>query len=156
MPIFGERERMLAAEAGRMMESAGQRLNEAQPGPSLPFGRRAIESIAALESGIEKMLQTGKGGRGGRKKGGRGMARRMPMPFSPQGEDGAGEGDEGGERDWDGRGGRGVATEKVEIPDPSLHRVPKEIREDVMKAMQGGAPAAYRSSVRRYYERIAK
>ena len=54
------------------------------------------------------------------------------------------------------RGRGGYAQEDVVVPDESAHRAPEAFREQVMRALEGGLPEAYRRWNEQYYEELVK
>ncbi|MEW6356648.1 MAG: DUF4175 family protein [Planctomycetota bacterium] len=48
----------------------------------------------------------------------------------------------------------GARTEKVKLPSPEDYKVPKEFREEILKAMQGSAPEQYRKLNEDYYKKL--
>ena len=57
------------------------------------------------------------------------------------------------------RGGTGsgmIGRQKVKIPGPGDHKPPRELRQDILKAMKDGVPRSYREQVRRYYEELVR
>ncbi|HVO30529.1 MAG TPA: hypothetical protein VMV18_07325, partial [bacterium] len=60
----------------------------------------------------------------------------------------------GQQKGWDGM--RGFSNDKVEIPDGSQFRVPKEFREDILEAMKKPSPDGYKQMNQEYYERLIK
>lgn len=53
-------------------------------------------------------------------------------------------------------GGRRMREEDVKIPDPSAHKAPKALRQDILDAMKEKFPHQYKERVHRYYEKLAK
>ncbi|HEV8325273.1 MAG TPA: DUF4175 family protein [Myxococcota bacterium] len=53
-------------------------------------------------------------------------------------------------------GGGVDSHEKVAIPGGEDHKGPKELREDILKAMKEESPERYRALVKRYYEELVK
>ncbi len=62
-----------------------------------------------------------------------------------------------GRRGKKGRNGRrGTRYMDVKIPDPSAHKAPKALRQDILDAMKEKFPHKYKERVHRYYEKLAK
>jgi len=118
----------LEREAGSSLEQADQAMREAED------AMRAYRAI----SGAERAREARRAIEQARQAVQRASERRQVQP-SPRTGDGVGYG-----------------SKRVEIAKPSPGGVPKEFREEVLRAMKEGGPERYRSQIRRYYEEILK
>lgn len=68
------------------------------------------------------------------------------------------QGKKGGKQGKGKRGGRGRyrTHQEVKIPDPSKHKAPKALRQDILDAMKEKFPHKYKEQIHRYYEKLAK
>lgn len=132
MDDINQRAPVFNEEAQGQVSQAGEKMQNA--GNRLQGrdpGRGLGEQQGALQAlrGLQQaMEEAGEGGgRGG-----------LPLPLRGQ------------------KGGRGMRTEKVEIPEEDPNQAPRDFRKDVMDAMKQGAPDRYRDQNKRYYEELVK
>lgn len=145
MGEMSEKTPFVPGEAGQSMQGAAQAMGDAQgklkggnAAGAVPSEREAMQQLGEAQQQMEGAGQSsGKGGGG--KPGGVPLGQRM--------------GGRGG-RGQDGM--QGFSTEKVEIPDGSQFRVPKEFREDILEAMKKPSPEGYKQLNQEYYEKLIK
>lgn len=126
-PLFDEEAQRQMDQAGQRMQSAGERLQAKDPGRGHGDQQGALQSLRALQQGMQQsQQQRGKGGKG------------MPMPMRGPGR------------------GRMPKDQKVEIPEEDPNANPREFRKDVMDAMKQGAPDRYKEQNKKYYEELVK
>lgn len=143
MGEMSEQTPFVPGEAGSAMQGAASSMGDAQSklkggnaAGAVPSERDAMQKLGEAQQQMEGSGQSqGKGG----KPGGIPLGQRM--------------GQRGG-RGQDGM--QGFSNEKVEIPDGSQFRVPKEFREDILEAMKKPSPEGYKQLNQEYYEKLIK
>ena len=139
MNQLAEKTPFVPGEAGQQIAGASESMGEAQgklkggnAAGSVPPQRQASEKLGQAQAQLQ--------GSGQSQRGGQGMPLASRMGQRPNGSE----------------GNRGFSNEKVEIPDGSQFRVPKEFREDILEAMKKPSPDGYKQLNQEYYERLIK
>ena len=101
----------------------------------VPSEREAMQQLGEAQAQMEGAGESGKGNKGGMP-----LGQRMSGRPSGRGQDGM----------------NGFSNEKVEIPDGSQFKVPKEFREDILEAMKKPSPEGYKQLNQEYYEKLIK
>lgn len=120
--------------AANSMGEAADKLDGGNAAGAVPPERDAQSKLGQAQAQMEGGSKSGRGGAGT----GMPLAQRL------------------GQRPGRGEGMNGFANEKVEIPDGSQFRVPKEFRQDILEAMKKPSPNGYEQLNQEYYERLIK
>lgn len=141
MGEMSEQTPFVPGQAGEAMQQAAESMGDAagklrggNAAGAVPSEREAMQQLGEAQAQME-----GAGGNGRSQRGGIPLGQRMG-PRNGRGQD----------------GNSGFNTEKVEIPDGSQFRVPKEFREDILEAMKKPSPEGYKQLNQEYYERLIK
>jgi len=115
-------------EAGQAMGESEESLKAHDPFAARPHEERAIQRLSEAKETLEKARQECSL---------KGIGNRGASLF---------------------REGQGRAAHfgRVEIPTRDAYKVPKEYREEILKAMEDGLPEKYRALNRSYFERLIK
>ncbi len=133
MPLFNQEMSQMMDQTGAEMKSAHKNLENADPAQALEREKAALEKLAGLRKEMQNARQLMAGGSG------------MPMPFSKMNR-----------RQRRGMGRGWLDRQKVEIPGSDKYRVPKEFREDILKALKDRFPKGYEREIKDYYEKLVR
>lgn len=143
MGEISEQTPFVPGQAGQSMQGAAEAMGDAQgklkggnAAGAVPSERDAMQQLGEAQRQMEGAGQSG--GKGGRPGG-------IPLGQRMGGRGGRGQ-----------DGMQGFSNEKVEIPDGSQFRVPKEFREDILEAMKKPSPEGYKQLNQEYYEKLIK
>jgi len=121
-------------EAMGRMQGAQSKLDGERPGSAVTDEREAVFQLEKAKGRLKEAQQR-------IAKGMMGEGMKMPRP-------------QGMPRMGRGPGMMGVRTERVKLPSPDDYKVPKEFREEILKAMKGPAPEPYRKLNEDYYKKL--
>ncbi|MBI2889751.1 MAG: DUF4175 family protein [Nitrospirae bacterium] len=133
IPMMGRGPGRKIGEAAQDMDAAGSQARQGSLGRALGHQDQAIQNLREATGRMQQAMNGMSQGLGG-----------LAMPFPAL---------------WptarqEGRGGSPV--QKVQIPTPDQHRVPKEFREDILEAMKEKYPERFEQPIKRYYEELLR
>ena len=142
MGEMAEKTPFVPGQAGQAMQQASESMGDAQAklrggnaAGAVPSERDAMQQLGEAQAQMEGAGQSGqRGGRSG-----------IPLGQRMNGRGSRGQ-----------NGMNGMSNDRVEIPDGSQFRVPKEFREDILEAMKKPSPNGYEQLNQDYYERLIK
>lgn len=124
-------------QAGEHMQGAEEALGQGSGKEAIVQEDQAIQKLREAKGGLQQALNGMSFGMSG-----------LSMPFPSAWP--------WGQRPSDRDGRYGAPTQKVQIPTPDQHKVPKEFREDILEAMKEKYPERFEQPIRKYYEELLK